>query len=289
MNQKSTPSTILLGSHTSSAGGLNSVFQRAESIGSTVLQMFVKNNRTWNAKPLSDKDINSFKEAWQASSIKEVVAHSTYLINIGSKNKDTADKSTKALANEIARCEQLGIKYLVLHPGSHLGAGEDTCIKQIASNLDLVLEHSSGYTEILLETMAGQGTNIGYSFEHLAKIISLSSNNKKLGICLDTCHIFSAGYDISSQESYEKTIIKFNSILGLERLKVIHLNDSKTKCNSRKDRHEALGQGTIPLKIFSLIIQDNRFDAIPKILETPSDDKMQLYKKEIEMLKSFLQ
>lgn len=278
--------TLLLGSHISTSGGLHLAAERAHSINATTLQIFTKSNRTWFDKKLTPEQIVTFKNAIKNFPLSKLVAHAAYLINIGSNNPETEKNSIASLRQELERCEQLNIPYLVLHPGSHTGAGEDACIKQIARNLDTILAQASGSTKILLETMAGQGTNIGYRFEHLRDIIGASNYASLLGTCLDTCHIASAGYNISSPESYENTIQEFDTIIGLNNLLCIHLNDSKTPPNSRKDRHEELGKGTIPLTILKQLCRDNRFAAIPKILETPTDPQMELYRREIALLRS---
>lgn len=277
----------LIGSHISIAGGLHKSFDRAESIGCTAFQIFTKSNRSWFDKPLSEQEITSFKARWKESTVQQIVVHASYLINIGSKNQSTATQSTASLKTEIMRCQQLGISYLVLHPGSHVGAGEEVCIQQIAKNLDAALDPSDGSVMVLLETMAGQGTNVGSTFEQLAQIRHLSDHKGRLGVCLDTCHIFAAGYDIASNEGYEVTIASFDDIIGLSHLKCLHINDSKTPFNAHKDRHEALGKGCIPLTTFKAIMTDKRLATIPKILETPSDDEMKLYAEEILLLKNY--
>ena len=263
---------ILLGAHMSIEGGLYKAIERGEENNCTAIQIFTKNSRSWFAKKLTEKDIEQFKDTLKKSSVKMVVAHTSYLINIGAKNPEVEKKSISSLEDELKRCETLEIPYLVLHPGSHVGAGEETCIKQIAQNLDVVLKKFKGKTTIALETTAGQGTNIGYTFKQLKQIRSLCEEKKRIGVCLDTCHIFSAGYDISSPEGYKKVMSEFFTTLGLKVLKVIHLNDSKTKCGSKLDRHENIGKGTIPLKTFELIMNDKRFVDVPKILETPPSD-----------------
>lgn len=275
---------ILVGAHMSIAGHMHLAFDRGEAIGCTAMQIFTKSSRSWVDKKLTDEQIDSFKKRWKNSSIDEVIAHASYLINIGSNKPDVERKAVAALADEVDRCNQLDIPYLVLHPGSHLGAGQETCIKQIAHNLDKVFDKIDGKTMILLETMAGQGTNVGNTFEQLAAIRNLSCHKRKIGICLDTCHLFAAGYNLCSEENY-KTIIKhFDDVIGLNHLKAIHLNDSKSACESRVDRHESLGKGKIPLKIFELIMQDKHLQNVPKILETPDPE---LYADEIAFLKKY--
>jgi deoxyribonuclease IV len=276
---------ILIGSHISAAGGFNKAIERAESIGCSAMQIFTKSNRSWLAKPITSDEIEAFKTAWETSNIQEIIVHAGYLINIGSGNPENEKKSTDALIDEVIRCEQLGIKYLVLHPGSHTKITEEVCINKIISNLDYVIQKTESNVTILLETMAGQGSSIGRSFEQLHKIRALSSNKRKIGFCLDTCHIFAAGYNIATEDGYRKTMEAFDSILGLENLKAIHVNDSKTKYNSHVDRHAPLGEGEIPLNIFKLLMNDSNLVDVPKILETPSDEAMLLWKNEIALLK----
>jgi len=277
-------SSPLIGAHISVAGGLHKVFARGSEIGASTLQMFTKSNRRWFGKPLEKEQIEAFQSEWETSDIKEVVVHAAYLINIGSKDEIVAEKSTKALREEVLRCEQLNIKYLVVHPGAYTTGDEETCILQIAKSLEAVLD-STHKTSIVLETMAGQGTTLGKTFEQLAAIRDKVSQSDRVGICLDTCHIFSAGYDLRTASSYEATMSRFDEILGFETLKVLHVNDSKTPFNSRKDRHEKIGKGSIPLETFEMLMKDERFADVPKILETPSTTAG--YAKEIGLLKSF--
>ena len=279
---------ILIGSHISSAGNLHLAFQRGESIGCTVMQIFTKSSRTWFASKIQNEEITQFKQAAKKSPIKIVVAHAGYLINIGSSKSDTLKKSLKSLIEEIERCNQLEIPYLILHPGSHLGAGEAKGIEQIAQQLELALESAPGNTMILLENMAGQGTNLGYKFEHLSNIIDLCKHKKRLGVCFDTCHAFAAGYDISTKEGYKETFKLFDKIIGLKHLKAIHLNDSFGTLGSRVDRHAPLNDGKISIDTFEWIMNDKNFRDIPKILETPSDTEMKLWSKEIKLLKSLV-
>ncbi len=277
----------LIGSHISTAGGLHNAIQRGTSIGATAIQIFTKSNRQWFEKKITDAEATLFKEAWANSPIKEIVVHAAYLINLGSNKAEVEEKSIKALTDEINRCAQLGIKYLVLHPGSHLGAGVDPCLKQIARNLDIVFEQASAGVMVLIETMAGQGSNVGFTFEQLHTVRSLTHHKTRVGFCLDTCHIFCAGYEINTKAGWDKTITNINSILGLEHVKAIHVNDSQTACGSNKDRHAPLGEGLIGLATFKQMILDERLIDIPKLLETPSDPAMLLWAKEIALLKSF--
>jgi deoxyribonuclease-4 len=280
--------TILVGSHVSAAGELYKAIERAASIDCSAFQIFTKSNRSWFDKPITEQAAAQFKDTLAATpTIKSVVVHSSYLINIGSPEEDKAKQSTKALLDEVRRCQQLGIKLLVLHPGSHLKSGEEDSLKRIATALDTVLEQSEGVS-IVLETMAGQGTNLGYTFEQLAAIRQQCAHKRRVSFCLDTCHVFSAGYDITTTEGYEKTITAFDSIIGLEHLTVIHLNDSQKGLASKVDRHAPLGTGHIPLATFSLIMNDKRLTQIPKLLETPSDPDMKLWAAEIKLLKGMV-
>jgi deoxyribonuclease-4 len=279
MKKKLTP---LVGAHISIAGGFYKAVERAQAIGCTTMQIFTKNNKAWLGKKITQQEIDDFKKAMRGSGLSKIMVHNSYLINIASKNPDVERKSVSALKHELQRCEQLGIPYLVLHPGSHLGAGEEKGISKISKNLDKALAHANGKTKILLETMAGQGTNLGKTFKELKAIIKGCKYKKLIGVCLDTCHIFSAGYDIGNEKKYDEVIKQFSRTIGISRLKAIHINDSKTECGSHKDRHANLGKGKIPRKAFSLIMKDKRLLKIPKVLETPDTS---LYEKEIKSLK----
>jgi deoxyribonuclease-4 len=278
----------LVGSHVSIAGGLHNAIERGESIDATAIQIFTKSNRLLFDKKIADEATEQFKTAVKKSTIESIIVHTGYLINIGSNKVDTAHSSTNALLEEVKRCESLDLKYLILHPGSHLGAGVEPCIKQIAKSLDYVLERSNGTVAILLETMAGQGTYIGRTFEELAQIRSLCVHKKNIGYCFDTCHVFCAGYDISTEDGYKKTFKSFDNILGLEHLQAIHLNDSETPLGSNKDRHAPLGTGHLKIELFKLIMNDKKLFNIPKVLETPSDADMKLWKQEIKLLRGLV-
>lgn len=263
---------LLLGAHISASGGLEKVFSRGESIGCTTIQLFTKSNRQWACKPLSNQEIISFKQAWQQSFIQDIVVHAAYLINIASTNSEVVDKSKAALAQELLRCEQLGIPYLVLHPGSNKTNPTQESLLQIAQRLDEVIESVPGTAMILLETMAGQGGNLCSQFEELATVHAALKNKNRVGICFDTCHAFAAGYDMRTAEAYEQLWQTFDQIVGLNLLKAIHVNDSKRELGARVDRHEHIGEGQLGAGAFSLLFNDERFIAIPKILETPKED-----------------
>lgn len=261
---------LLLGAHTSIAGGVDTAIDRAEKLGFNAMQIFTKNNNRWNAKPLDDKDIKIFRDKLEKSHIKFVVTHDSYLINLCAKDNELLIKSRNAFIEELERCEQLGIPHLNFHPGAHGGQGEEEGIKMIAESLNIAHEKTPGYkVTSMLEATAGQGTNLGYKFEHLAKIIEQVDQKERMTVCIDTAHIFAAGYDIKNQDAYEKVIKDFDSIIGLDRLQCFHMNDSKKELGSRVDRHDHIGEGFIGIEGFTNIMNDDRLTHIPKILETP--------------------
>ena len=263
----------LLGAHVSAALGLEKSIERAESINANCMQIFTKSNRQWQAKELSAEQITTFTSRTSLSSIQVIVAHAAYLINLGSKNDETVQKSIQALATELHRCEVLQIPYLVLHPGStRFDDNETSSLKFIAHNIQKALELSkTNNVQLLVETMAGQGSNLGYTFEQLATIINNVQDAQRIGVCFDTCHAFVAGYQFHTQELYEQLWQHFDKTVGMQRLKAIHVNDSKKEYNSRVDRHEHIGEGKIPQKAFELLMKDPKLIDIPKILETPKN------------------
>jgi deoxyribonuclease-4 len=260
----------LLGAHTSISGGVSKSVDRAEELGFTAMQIFTKNNNKWFQKKLDEKEINAFKSKLEKSNIKFVVSHDSYLINLCAAKKTILEKSRKAFLDELERCELLGISHLNFHPGAHLGTGEDDGIKRIAESLNIAHEKTKNYkVSSMLETTAGAGTAIGYRFEQLREIIDLVEMKRRMAVCIDTAHIFAAGYDIKEPKSFKEVIKEFDEIIGLDRLKCFHMNDSKKPLGSRVDRHEHIGKGFIGLEGFNNIMNDNRLIAIPKILETP--------------------
>jgi deoxyribonuclease-4 len=281
--------SVLLGAHMSIAGGVHCAVERAASIGCTTMQMFVKNNNQWRGKPLEPEDIATYKKLLRESSIGPVVVHDTYLINLCATDNDILQKSRNALKDELDRCEALDVEYLNFHPGSHMGAGEMEGIQRIAESLNLIHEQTSGYrVKSVIETTAGQGTAIGYRFEHLKQIIDLVEQPDRMAVCVDTCHIFAAGYDIVTEAGYEQTFREFDSIIGLTRLVAFHVNDAKRERGSRIDRHEHIGKGTIGKAGFRLLMNDERFRAIPKILETPKEADMKEDVKNMKVLRSLM-
>lgn len=264
------------------AGGLHLAFERGASVGCTTIQIFTKNNNQWNAKPLTEEEIRLYKSAQTKFKIKPVAAHTAYLINLCASDEDILKKSRVAITEELRRCESLEIPFLIFHPGAHTGAGESEGIKKIIESLNIAHYHTPDYkVKSILETTAGQGSSIGYRFEQLREIIDGVDDPKRMGVCIDTSHIFAAGYDIRNEDTYRKTMKEFNNIVGLNKLAVIHCNDSKKELGSRVDRHEHIGKGTIGREPFRLIMQDKKLTTIPKILETPkgpelAEDKINL-------------
>jgi deoxyribonuclease-4 len=260
---------LLLGAHMSIEGGLHKAIERGIETGCTTLQIFTKSNRQWHAAPLEITAIKQFNQAVITSGINPIVAHASYLINLASPEEATRKKSIIALKKELEVCSQLNIPYLVLHPGSHVNQTINQGLALINQGLNQVFKEVPGNTIIALETMAGQGSSLGSNFEEIAKIYKSNDYKERLGVCLDTCHIFSAGYDFTEKKAYEAMWSEFDKIIGLEHLKVIHVNDSKKELGSRVDRHETITKGKIGAEAFALLFNDARFFDIPKILETP--------------------
>jgi deoxyribonuclease-4 len=252
------------------AGGVDMAIERARSINCTAMQMFVKNNMQWFARPLTRDEIARFRQQKQRSELLSIFAHANYLINLAATNRQFHANSIRSLSEELIRADQLELPFLVLHPGAHLGAGEEAGLEKIVESIDCVLSGLPKIkTRIALETTAGQGSCLGDKFEHLSHIISRVREPNRLCVCLDTAHVFAADYDIGSDASVRKTFREFDHVVGLDRLVAIHLNDSKTPRGSRVDRHEHIGKGKIGLPAFRFIMRDRRFRKIPKVLETP--------------------
>jgi len=277
----------LLGAHVSISGGVEKSPLRGEELGCDAIQIFSKNQRQWKSFPISDDTANAFQEALKNSRVRQVVIHDSYLINLASPNPESLQKSWDAFLDEMDRADRLGVPYLVFHPGSHMKKGEEAGIHQIAESLNFVLDQQpDGKVMLLLETTAGQGDHLGYSFEQLAEIISLVEKKERIGICYDTAHTFEAGYDIRTEKTYQETFAKFDKILGLDLLKVFHINDSKTDLGSRVDRHENIGKGYLGVAPFRFLVNDQRFQSHPMILETPGGD--QFYKENLRLLRSLI-
>jgi len=262
-----------LGAHMSISGGLSKAIDRGSAADCGVVQIFTQNSNQWRGKAVSDSEVSLFREKREAAGLYDVVSHDIYLINLAAAPGEVRDKSLTGFLEEMERCARLGIDKIVMHPGSHVGEGEETGISRIVDAFDFLLEKGKDYTgKILLETTAGQGTNIGYRFEHLREIRDRSTFPERFAICFDTCHTFAAGYDFTSEEGYQRVFAEFDRILGLENLLVFHFNDSKKGLGSRVDRHDHIGQGVLGLSGFRFLMNDERFARIPKILETPKGD-----------------
>jgi deoxyribonuclease IV len=275
---------ILLGAHMSIGGGVHTAIERACSIGCTAMQIFVKNNMQWFARPLTGREIGAFLKHTQRRELLSVFAHANYLINLAATNPQFHANSLRALSEELIRADQLELPFLVLHPGAHLGAGEEAGLERIVESIDRVLSGLPKIkTRIALETTAGQGSCLGNKFEHLAYVISSVRQPERLCVCLDTAHIFAAGYDIGSETAIRKTFRAFDRFIGRNRLAAIHLNDSKTVRGSRVDRHEHIGKGKIGLDAFRFIMCNRRFRKIPKVLETPKGKDL---REDVENLKT---
>jgi deoxyribonuclease-4 len=278
----------LLGSHVPTIGGVATAIDRAVGIGCTAMQIFVKNNMQWFAKPLPEADIRAFTEHPLRHRLGAIIAHAGYLINLGVEGTENHEKSLRSLADEMLRCEQLAISSLILHPGSHLGAGSEAGIACVARNLDILhAEHPNLRLRIALETTAGQGACLGARFEEIAAILERVAYPERLTVCLDTAHVFAAGYDLSAPHGAEKTFAEFDRVIGLSHLSHLHLNDSKSALGSRVDRHDNLGKGKIGLDAFRWIMRAPELAAIPKILETPKGKDLAEDREAIALLRGF--
>ena len=271
------------------SGGMYRAFERAALTGCTTMQVFTKNNNRWEARPYTPGDIEQYRLARAGSPVAPVLAHAAYLINLCAVDGEVLRKSRAALRDELGRCEALGISGLILHPGSHVGAGEKDGIKRIAESLNLAHADTPGYrTRSILETTAGQGSAIGYRFEQLGGIIDLVDEKDRVGVCFDTCHVFAAGYDISTEGGWEETIGAFDDVIGLRRLSAIHDNDSRKERGSRVDRHDHIGNGKIGLPGFRMLMNDPRMENVPKILETEKSDDMHEDIENMNVLRSLI-
>lgn len=272
-----------IGAHVSAAGGVENAPVNAHEIGAKAFALFTKNQRQWKAAPLTEKSIELFKERCQefGFDMDYVLPHDSYLINLGHPEEEALTKSRNAFLDEMQRCEQLGINRLNFHPGSHLKKIEiDACLDRIAESINIVLDQTKGVTAVI-ENTAGQGTNLGHTFEQLAHIIDKVEDKSRVGVCIDTAHTLAAGYEIRTEESYKETFQSFDDIVGFKYIKGIHLNDSKKEVGTKVDRHDAIGKGVMGMTLFELMMKDSRFDKMPIILETPEQE---LWAEEIEML-----
>ncbi|MGZ0749488.1 deoxyribonuclease IV [Kluyvera sichuanensis] len=274
-----------IGAHVSAAGGLANAAIRAAEIEATAFALFTKNQRQWRAAPLTTEVIDDFKAACEKYHYTpaQILPHDSYLINLGHPVEEALEKSREAFIDELARCQQLGLTLLNFHPGSHLlQIDEDKCLARIAESINIALAQTEGVTAVI-ENTAGQGSNLGFKFEHLAAIIDGVEDKSRVGVCIDTCHAFAAGYDLRTTEACAETFAEFERIVGFQYLRGMHLNDAKSEFGSRVDRHQSLGLGNIGHDAFRFIMQDNRFDGIPLVLETTNPD---IWGEEIAWLKA---
>lgn len=263
----------LFGAHMSIAGGYHHAIEAAQKFRCEALQLFTKNSNQWKAKELTDEEAALFRKKYRESGLQLAMAHDSYLINLASPDEALYRKSVEAFVVEYERSERLGLRYLVTHPGSHIDSGEEAGLIRVAAALDETHRCCPGYrVQALLETTAGQGSNLGHRFEHLAKILELVAEPNRIGICLDTCHVFAAGYPLAPEREFRKTMREFDRIIGLKRLRAFHLNDSQKPQGSRIDRHAHIGRGCLGLEPFRFLINDPRFRRHPMILETPKEE-----------------
>jgi deoxyribonuclease-4 len=284
--KKTPPEELLIGAHTSAAGGAHFALEEGSGIGATTIQLFTSNQKRWIGKPIQEEEILLWKEALKESGIKKVMSHDSYLINLGSPDPDILHKSQKAFKEELSRCHALGLNFLNFHPGAATSSTEEACLDQIIKSLK-EFEHlaAEGPTRLLIETTAGQGSSVGHRFEHLGYLLSHLEKTIPIGICIDTCHIFAAGYDIRTKKAWEVTLEQFDQIVGLKHLYALHVNDSLKPLGSRRDRHAPLGKGEIGLECFKAMMAHPLLRELPKYLETPEGPP--LWKKEIQMLREF--
>ncbi len=273
-----------IGAHVSAAGGVENAPVNANKIGARAFALFTKNQRQWVANPLTAESVNAFKRNCEKFGFQphQILPHDSYLINLGHPDKSALQKSREAFLDEIQRCEQLGLDRLNFHPGSHLNqVSEEQCLAAISESINWTLNQTKGVTAVI-ENTAGQGTNLGFSFYQLKKIIDGVEDKSRVGVCIDTCHAYSAGYDIKTKSGFEKVFQEFDEVVGFNYLKGMHINDSKKELGSRVDRHDSLGKGTLGLEVFECIMNDIRFDEMPLILETPNEE---IWTDEIQILK----
>ena len=276
-----------IGAHVSASGGVENAPINAEKIGATAFALFTKNQRQWVSAPLSEKSINLFRQRCEefGYTAQQILPHDSYLINLGSPEREALEKSRTAFIDEMYRCQQLGLDRLNFHPGSHLNKiSEEECLQRIAESINIALDKTDGVSAVI-ENTAGQGSNLGRSFYQIKYIIDRVEDKSRVGVCIDTCHAFAAGYDLRTKETFEQTFAEFDEIIGFAYLKGMHLNDAKKDLASRVDRHDSLGKGFLGNKLFEMIMKDPRLDNIPLILETPNED---IWAEEIACLKDMM-
>lgn len=271
------------------AGGVSQALARGKQVGCECVQIFTKSSRQWAAKPYTDEEVAKFKAAWKETGIAMVVAHDSYLLNLGAPDETLRKRSVAGFIDELERCETLGVPYLIAHPGSHVGAGEEAGVRTIAHSIDEAHAACKGLkVRIALEITAGQGSNLGYSFQQMGQIFDGAKENDRLRLCFDTEHAFAAGYDLRSDEGYEQTFAELNKHIGLKKLVAFHLNDSLKPFHSRVDRHEHIGKGHIGIEAFRRLVNDSRFAGIPMCLETDPGPDMKDIAKDLETLHKLL-
>ena len=277
---------ILIGAHTSASGGSQNALYEGRDIGATTIQFFTSNQKQWRGRKITEEEIAFWEKALEETGIEKVMSHDSYLINLGSPSLESLEKSRSAFRGEIQRCHQLKVPYLNFHPGAATAGSEEECLQTIVESL-LSMQNllDEGNTRLLLETTAGQGSSVGHRFEHLNFIVQAIHKKIPIGVCIDTCHIFAAGYDIRTEESWKKTLHTFDEIIGLEHLYAFHLNDSLKPLGSRVDRHAGLGEGEIGLECFQFVMTHPKLKYLPKYLETPVG--LEGWKKEIALLKKY--
>lgn len=276
-----------IGAHVSISGGIENAPLNAKAIGATAFALFTKNQRQWNAKPYEVKNIEAFQKNLEEAGInpKHTLPHDSYLINLGHPEEEKREKSLSAFIDEIKRCEQLGLDKLNFHPGSHLKQiSEEECLKRIAESMNKALEVTEGVA-LVIENTAGQGSNLGYKFEHLGTLVGMTEDKSRVGVCLDTCHTFTSGYDLRTKEAYDKTMKEFDEIVGFKYLMAMHLNDSKPDLGARVDRHDSIGKGKLGIDAFKFIMNDPHMDDIPLVLETIDET---IWAEEIKLLYSLV-
>lgn len=280
----------LLGAHMSIAGGVDKALLEGKKVDCDVIQIFTKSSRQWATQPYTSEEVKNFVTNQRETGIAIVVAHDSYLLNLGSPNEGLRKRSIQAFIDEMERCETLSIPYLITHPGAHTGAGEEEGIKTVARSLDEIHAACPGtHVKITLEITAGQGTNLGHRFEQIRDMVDATKDGDRLRICFDTEHAFAAGYDIRTKEGYERTFSEFDEILGLELLAAFHINDSKKEFHSRVDRHEHIGKGYIGIEAFRLLMNDQRFWGLPMCLETPKGPDLKEDRENLALLRGLIE
>jgi deoxyribonuclease-4 len=279
--------TPLLGAHVSVAGGMPGAFVRARDLACGAMQVFVKNQQQWRGRDLPDAEVEAFRRAAAASGVRRTMAHASYLANLASPDAALGRRSQAALRDEMRRCARLGVAALVLHPGAHLGSGEAAGLRRVAAGLRALLaDPDLAPVEVWIESTAGQGTCLGHRFEHLARLVADAGGSARLGVCLDTCHLLAAGYDLRGAAAYERVFREFESTVGLARLRAFHLNDSRTPLGSRVDRHAGIGAGHLGRDAFARLVADARFVGLPMVLETPGGQEG--YRRDLRLLRRLL-